>query len=285
MKNPVLVRELQGDVDPVEFAREANTSNTLRMSPLEQAKVDAQLVTSDMVKKIHVSDDEDIDRALRNKANEPFVQDFLATVPDNERATLLTRDGKLNQAGLYRAKAAVYTRTFPGESGERLAESMLESLDPDVKNIQNGISGALPGMARARALTQSGERDSSLDLAEDFALVVDTLARIKDNPSLTKNTPADQVVDKFLNQGNIFSADGRSGLTPNQEKLLRHMDKISRKPKEVRQFFQTYSRIIDGQPNPKQADMLDGSQRISRDELVDAVIRGGIEVSRQEAAF
>ena len=63
--------------------------------------------------KLNVTEGQDIDRALRDKANKPFIDDFLKTVPDNERANLLTRNGELNQMGLYRAKAAIYTRAFP----------------------------------------------------------------------------------------------------------------------------------------------------------------------------
>jgi len=270
MRRPVLVRELKGDADPVAFAREANSSGTLRMSPLEQAKVDSQVVSHDSMLKLRVGEGQDIDRALRDKVNKPFVDDFLKSVPENERATLLTRDGSLNQAGLYRMKAAVYTKVFPGEAGERLAESMLESLDPDVKTIQNGISGSLPALSRAVSLTRSGARAADLDMSDDFARVIDTYARIKDNPSLTANTPADQLISKYLRQSSMFERE----LTPDQERILVHIDRISRRPTAVRDFMTRYARIVEDQPQPGQGSLF-GDEPLSRSQLLDQLLGDG----------
>jgi hypothetical protein len=281
MRHPVLVRELTGDHDTAAFAREANSSGTLRMSPLEQAKVDAGQISDQHMLSFHVKEEQNIDQALRDKDNRRWVNDFLKDIPDNERATLLTRNGELNQMGLYRAKAAIYTRAFPGEHGERLAESMLESLDPDLKSIQTGISGALPALSRARALTSSGERDRDLDLTEDIARSVDVLARIKDNPALTANTPANQVVHKYLNQGQMFDRE----LDHNQERLLVHLDKISRRPAEVRSFLARYADIVERQPPPGQADLFGGGGRMTRAQLLDALLGPAEPATRQEGLF
>lgn len=271
MSHPVLVRQLQGDVDTVAFAREANSSGTLRMSPLEQAKVDAGLLHDRSVLKINVDEGQSIDQALRAKSNRPFVDDFLNSVPENERAYLLTRDGELNQMGLYRAKAAVYTRVFQGEAGNRMAESMLESLDPELKNVQTGISQSLPQIARAKALIGSGQRAPDLDITEDSAKAIDTLARIKDNPSLTANTPAHLVVDKYLNQAQMFGRE----LTPNQEVLLKHFDSISRKPSEIKDFFSRYAQLVERAPAVGQTDLFGPTHAMTRGELIHALVSGG----------
>lgn len=270
MKNPVLVRELKGDTDPIAFAREANSSGTLRMSPLEQAKVDAQTLRDQTVMRMSVREGQNIDQALRDPGNKPFINDFLATVPDNERATLLTRNGELNQMGLYRAKAALYTKAFPGESGNRLAESMLESLDPDVRTIQNGISASLPNISRTTAMLRSGERDKNLDLSEDFAKTIDVYARIKDNPALTANTPANRLIDKYLGQSQLFDRE----LTPDQEVLLRHIDNISRKPTAVRDMFNQWADLVDKQPPPGQSSLF-GDEPMTRRQLIDLLVSGG----------
>lgn len=268
MAHPVLVRQLQGDVDTVAFAREANSSGTLRMSPLEQAKVDAQILQDRSVLKLNVDEGQNIDQALRARDNRPFVDDFLASVPENERAYLLTRDGQLNQMGLYRAKAAVYTRVFEGEAGNRMAESMLESLDPELKNVQTGISQSLPQIARAKALIGSGARASELDITEDSAKAIDALARIKDNTSLTAGTPAHLVVDKYLNQAQMFGRE----LTPNQEVLLKHFDSISRKPAEIKDFFSRYAQLVERAPAVGQGDLFGAAQALSRSELIASLV-------------
>lgn len=271
MQNTVLVRQLRGDDDPIAFAREANTSGTLRMSPLEQAKVDADLLSDRSMLRLNVAEGQDIDRALRDPSNRPFVQDFLRTVPENERANLLTRSGDLNQMGLYRMKAAVYTRAFKGEAGERLAESMLESLDPSVKNIQNGISGGLPSVSRATSLIRSGERDGALDISNDFAKVVDVYARVKDNPAFTENTPANRVIEKYLNQGSLFDRE----LDPVQERLLQHVDSIARRPTAVRDFLNRWADTVERQPPPGQSSLFGDSGGFTREQLIDYLISSG----------
>ena len=268
MRNPVLVRRLEGGADPAAFAREANSSGTLRMSPLEQAKVDAGQISDRQMLRLHVTEGQDIDRALRDKANKPFIDDFLKDIPDNERANLLTRNGELNQMGLYRAKAAIYTRAFPGEAGERLAESMLESLDPDIKSVQNGLSGGLPALSRATALTRSGMRDRSLDLSDDLAKTIDVYARIKDNPALTENTPASQVVAKYLGQSSMFDRE----LNAQQERLLVHLDKIAKRPTEIRNLLERYAKIVEDQPQPGQASLFGDVGGLSRGELLDLLL-------------
>lgn len=270
MKRPMLVRELQGEIDTAAFAREANSSGTLRMSPLEQAKVDAGQLEDRSLSNLHVDEGQDIDRALRSKDNKPFVDSFMETVPDNERAALLTRDGSLNQMGLYRAKAALYSKAFPGESGERMAESMLESLDPDVKQIQNGISGALPSIAKTSGMIGSGLRDPELDIMPDVAKSIDTLARIRDNPHLTAGTPANQLVDKYLGQSNMFGRE----LNADQEALLRHFDQISRKPTEVKAFFHRYAQAVEQQPQPGQGNMFGDATGMTRSQLIQYLIGG-----------
>jgi phage portal protein BeeE len=272
LRRPLLVRELLGEDDPAAFAREANTSQTLRMSPLEQARVDAQVLRDRDVLRLGVKDDQGIDAALRDRDNAPFVQAFLATVPDNERATLLTRNGDLNQMGLYRMKAALYSKVFPGEAGERMAESMLESLDPSLKNVQNGIAGALPAVARARALMASGDRDQELDLMDDMARAIDVLARIKDNPALTANTPADKLVQKYLAQGSLFDRE----LTPDQERLLVHIDQIARRPTAVRDLLARYADLVEESTPTGQGDMFGGSTRMTRQELLDRLLGGAV---------
>lgn len=281
MANPVLVRELRGDADPVAFAREANSSGTLRMSPLEQAKVDAGLIGDRSVLRLQVREGQDIDRALRDPANKGFINEFLATVPANERANLLTRNGELNQMGLYRVKAALYTRAFPGEAGTRLAESMLESLDPDVKVVQNGISAALPSISRTTALIRSGDRSADLDLSEDFARVIDVYARIKDDPALTANTPANQLVRKYLGQSQLFDRE----LTGDQEALLEHLDTIARRPSAVRDMFTRWARIVEGQPPPGQSSLFGDAGGLTKRELIEALIRGETGGAQQAGMF
>jgi hypothetical protein len=129
IRSPVLVRERIDAVDRAAFAREANAPPLLQMSTLENAVIDAKRLTDETLLRLHVREDQSIDLALRARGNAAFVRDFMQTLPDNERAILMRADGSLNQMGIWRIKAALFTRTFPGDAGRRLAEMFTEALE------------------------------------------------------------------------------------------------------------------------------------------------------------
>lgn len=241
MQNPVLVRMLPDDVNSVAFAKDANTSQTLRMSPIEQAKVDAKDMSSDLISRLDPGDGDNIDRALRSSANRPFVQSFIGMLPESERAALLTADGDLNPIGLYRVKAAIFANTFQSEAGTRMARSLLDSLEPDLAAVQTALAGALPSLTRATAMTRNGERRPDLNPTDDIAVAIDTLARVRAYPGFDK-VPTKDKVSVFLGQTDAFGG-GAQSLTPRQQTLLQQVDRIASKPRVMRQFLQ---RIADG---------------------------------------
>lgn len=269
MKNPVLVRQVDPTVDRVTFAREANAPAVLGMSRMEQAAVDAKVLPDRAVSGLVVREGQDIDRALRSPDNKAVVDGLLNRLPPNERARLMTRDGTLNQDGLYRVKAAIYTKTFDSETGSRMAESMLESLDPDLKNVQNGISGALPGLSRAKSLIRSGDRDKDLDITDDFSSAVDRLARVRANPRFS-DLPTNKIVSNYLDQmkSQMFD-EGR--ISSSERRMLVWLDRNSRRPTAVRDMLNRYSDIVDRQASPKQTDFGGVFGRLTRSELLDSL--------------
>src|SRR5262249_26471255 len=141
---------------------------------------DSRRLSDALVLQLVVKEEQSIDQALRTAANRGFVRAFVGTLSENEAATLMRKDGTLNQAGIWRIKASVFTRVFPGEAGQRLAEPFLESLDSTTKNVENAISTTLPALARAESLLASGQRDPELSLAGDMARALDMFARLKE---------------------------------------------------------------------------------------------------------
>lgn len=245
MRSPVLVRERLDQVDRTAFAREANSPPVLQMSTLENARVDAKRLTDDTMLRLQVREDQSIDLALRANSNRPFVRDFMQTLPDNERATLMRADGTLNQQGIWRIKAALFTRVFPGEAGGRLAETFTEALDSTTRNFESAVAGTLPALVRAQGRISSGQRSPNLDLSADMAMSLDMLSRLREQ---------DMPVTVYLEQSSLFERE----LTPIQETMLRHFDKIGRTPKAIRGFLNTYAQAIEDAPDPNQVDMFGG---------------------------
>lgn len=273
MKHPMIVRELVDTrITPQEFAHEANTSQTLRMSPKEQAVADARKIGLSMIERLPRDvEGVSVDQLLRGSAGRPFVDAWLATVPENERAGLLTANGGLNPIGLYRAKAALYTHAFPSESGQRMATSLLDSLEPDLATVQSGLSGALPHLSTAISRARSGQIDRSLDVSDDLATAIDAVARIRDLP-LLERVPTRKRVETFLRQTNMFTEDGKSGLNPVQEALTRHIDRIASSQSAVRDFLDDLSARINAQPAAGQASLFGGEEPLTLKQIVDGAI-------------
>ena len=97
---PVLVRERISDVDRIAFAREANQSAVLQLSPLELALQDAKVLSDRVIRTLQVRDAQSLDQALTSPANRGLVRHFLGKVPENERAALIDGSEDLNLQGI-----------------------------------------------------------------------------------------------------------------------------------------------------------------------------------------
>jgi len=259
IKDPVLVRERVSKVDDrAEFAREANSPAVLQMSPLEQAKQDRRFVTPDALGRFAVGEGQSIDEALRSSANREFVQGFVGHLSQNERATVMRADGSLNRMGLWRVKAAMFSSVFPGEAGDRVADTFFESVDHTTRNFENALSDVLPKMAQAESLIASGKRRNDLSLAMDIAKAIDMHARLKE-----MKLPA----RKYVSQATMFARE----LTPLQEKLLIAFEDAAGSRKAVRGILERYADTVINSPDPNQMTMF-GGMEIGREQLVNRVL-------------
>jgi hypothetical protein len=244
VKNPVLVRERVSKVDRAAFAREANAPPVLQMSALETALVDSGRISDSSLQNFKMGEGQTIDMALRSRDNKAFVDRFMGHLSDNERAALMRADGTLNQMGLFRMKAAVFARVFPGEAGQRISDTFLESLDSNVKNFETAISATLPKLAHIEGLIQSGRRDRSLSINEDVSRSLNMLARLRESG---------MSVSDYVRQGSLFDKE----LTPFQEQMLVHFDRVGRKPTAIKDFFNRYADAVEAAPDPDQGSMFD----------------------------
>jgi len=265
MKNPVLVRVLDPSVDREMFAREANASQTLRMSTMEDAKNDRKIMPNSLLASLSVRENQDIEAALKSDDNEVFVRTFLGKLPANERAAITQQTGELNLDGLRRIKAAIYVSTFDSAAGEKMAEALLESTSPDMRNVQNAIGGALPGLSRVKALMKENARDSDLDITRDMAEAIDFIARVRSNPAWTENVPAARQITNYIE--NNRAAGNRSALPPEGvERLALKIDTLRNQPKQLREWINSYSTAVANQPDPRQAGLAEG-MRLDRNGL------------------
>jgi len=255
MKQPILVRERTSKVSRTSFVAEANQMAVMAMSPYEQAIQDAKSIKDHTLAELTVSENQSIDQALLSAANRPLVREFTNSLADNERAAVQDDKGSLNQSGLQRMKAALFAKTYPGEAGRRLTKAFFESLEPTIKNIENGLFASLPSIAKSQGLIKAGDRYSDLSISGDISKSVDMLARLK----ATGMEP-----EKYVKQSAMFDRE----LTPTQEQLLLFLHSVGRSPKKVREFAQEYGERVEKSPHPQQSTMFGAGDRVKKEDIL-----------------
>jgi hypothetical protein len=247
-KEPVLVRVVVGEYDRLDFTKAANESAVLQMSDSERAKSDALKISAEDLLALELGDD--TDRAIQHPRNRGFIRSFLNNYAENERATMIDRDGGLTQSGLTRVKSALFNRVY---DDDRLSDRLFESLDNDVKNITNGLMGSLGQLAKAEELVKRGERND-YSMAHDIAVATEKLSALKRDGS---------TVEEYRQQGQLFGRE----LTDIQETILEELDKRKRSGKQVKEFITAWADLVMQQPSPKQASFVPGKP--SKEELME----------------
>jgi hypothetical protein len=262
---PVLVRQRITPVDRVAFTAEANVSATMSMSPHEQALQDAGRLSNDVLMTLEVGEEQTIDQALKSKANQHIVNAFVSKIPANERASISDAKGELSIAGMTRLKSALFAKTYTGASGERLARTFSESLEPTIKNVENAMFASLPAMAKAQGLIAAGYREDNLLPARDLAKAIEVYATLKQKG---------MSVSDYLAQGKMFGNE----LNPLQEQILTHLDTVGRSGKSVREFINDIAGRIGKAPMKGQTSMLGDEVKINKE----VIINGAINQQRKD---
>lgn len=234
VKQPVLVRLRTTDVNRAEFARQANESSVAAMSPLEQAKSDA-----DRIK--HLDDlVTGEDGELSTAENRAFVRRFVGMLPVTEQAALVTADGQLSQSGLARVRNAILSRAY---GGGPVLQRLVESPDENIRAIAGGLVRAAPRVAKAREAMKEGALHD-LDITADLVKAVDWIAQLR-----TRGTP----VETWLSQISFFEPEA----SPEFKELMRWLDQNGRgrNAKRVGEFIEAYLEAVQAAGSPAQETM------------------------------
>ncbi len=264
--SPVLVRELVSKVDKRTFVEEANASTTIAASAIEIARSDAQKITATMLNSLEVAEGQSVEDALRSSADGAFVSAFLSKLSANERAGIADAKGQLNQDGIRRITMAIFVSVFPGDVGIRLSEKFFESTDVNVRNVFNGIVGALGKLAQSEALVRDGQRAADLGIGDDLARVVVAYSDIKKTPGMT--------VDKYLSQSAMFERQ----LNSFQEKMLAEIDSRARSGRRIAAVLKAYADIVMASSPPSQGALLPNAA-LTKEQAFDAAITRSQEIT------
>ena len=250
LQQPVLVRQFQNQVDVRQAAILSNEGGALRMSALEQAKVDAERMPS--LNSVELPESGDFTAASMRQ----FVRQWLSRYPQAEQGNLIAGDGNLSAEGALRMRNAVLYSAY-GDS-PTLAR-LVESTDERQRNIAGALVKAAPTVAEARALIETGalhDRDIQSQLLEAVAI--------------SQRLRADGMrLDDFLAQTDAFS----DPVGPETTMLLRHLEANTRSQRAIADAVTGYYDAVRALGDPRQASMFD-AEPPGRAEILRAVLDG-----------
>lgn len=232
MENPVLVRRLTSPVDIAQVAINSNEQGGMRMSDLEQAKVDARRLPS--MDNFVANDDGDINSV----DNQYFISQFVKNQPENVRNELLDSRGNLSQTGVQRMRNAMLYEAY-GDS--QTLSRLIENTDQGAKNVLNALTSIAPKVAQIQQGIDSGKLSSDVNISDDVIKAVEKYNQL--------NAQGFKIAD-YLAQ-NDFVGD----LSPEAREILTIFDENRRSGKRIAQVLGAYFDQAQTQGNLSQASM------------------------------
>ena len=249
MKKPALVRVFEKDVDTRAAAVASNEGGTLRMSALEQAKVDGErLGRVDLAS----ADDGRLDVPENRGAIRRWVEQF----PDAERAALLDAHGSLSPEGVMRLRNAALHNAF-GDS-PTLAR-LVDSTDSGLGRVSSALIKVAGKIADVRAAVGRGELHD-IDIATDVLQAVERLANLRENG---------MPVDVYLRQEDLLG----SGLTPEATKILAFLGENLDSSRRMAEGILGFYRGVERAGDPSQGDIFGGGGAPDRGALLESSLQ------------
>lgn len=238
--NPVLVRTRLTEVDRASFAKLANESDVAQLSATERAKSDVDRLPDSSLLKINSDGNINLDQSM------DFVKGFVNQLPQSERATVITGDGRLSQEGKRRIESALVQRAY-GDSN--LLARLSENLDDDSKSVLNALLRVAPQLAQLEDLVRQGGRHSN-SLATDLSQAAQKLSDLKANGLR---------VDDYLNQGQLID----DGLSDGAKAFLNVFETNKRSAKGITDNIQQEIDRIESMGDPRQGSLFgDGPEEM-----------------------
>ena len=240
INNPVLVRTRLTEVDRPSFAKLANESDVAQLSATERAKSDVDRLPDSSLLKINADGNINLDQSM------DFVKGFVNQLPQSERATVITGDGRLSQEGKKRIESALAQRAY-GDSN--LLARLSENLDDDSKSVLNALLRVAPQLAQLDDLVRQGGRHSN-SIAKDLAQAAQKLSDLKANGLR---------VDDYLNQGQLID----DGLSDGAKAFLNVFETNKRSAKGITDNIQQEIDRIESMGDPRQGSLFgDGPEEM-----------------------
>ena len=239
LKQPVLVRTRLSDVNRVDFSRLANESDVAQFSATERTMSDADRLPDSSLLKINSDGAINIDNSM------DYIRSFVDQLPQAERGSVITSDGRLSQEGKRRIESAIAQRAYDDPN---LVTRLSENLDDDSKNVLNAMLRAAPQLTQLNDLVKQGGRFEN-SISKDLAQAAQKLSDIKANG---------QTVHDYLNQNQLID----DGLSDGARRFLDVFDNNRKSAKAISEAINSEIQAVENMGDPRQGslfgDILEG---------------------------
>lgn len=263
VENPVLVREVQGDIsDGLMQEIIGSTTGGARMGASEAAQQDAEKITYAMLDTYVPNDKGDLTTA----ANRSFVAGILhKLVGKDEMNAYLDKDDHVNADGIQRVKRALFALAY---GDDELIAKMAESTDDDIRNVSNGLMSAAPMVARLSVKQNAPYVKELQDAIGAAVKQLDTLRR------------SGESVKDYLGAQALFTEHEDSA---EMRAILSFLDENKRSGKRIAAFFSRTAKTLDEMETPSGNELFDADMPSLMDVLEGA--KNLVESGGQDSLF
>ena len=248
-EKPILVRERLTEVDRTEFTRKANESSISSLSATEQAKVDAENLTEDVLNLL-VANEKGI---INTSDNKSFISAVLSKVFKNEDLNnVVNAEGNLSTRGLERIKNAIFYKAYGDAS---LSARLSESLDNDMKNATTVLLNVAPKVVVIKNGIAS-EAMYDFDFSKDIANAIRLFEKCRNN---------NMSIEDYAMQTSMFDVE-----SPLTMAMAYVFETKNRGAKQATDFYNILlDTVIElGNPNQISLDIFEVFQ--TKEEILDA---------------
>jgi hypothetical protein len=185
-----------------------------------------------------------------------FIDEWLAAMPEGERASLVDAEGKLTPQGEMQLRNGILHKAY-GDSPE--IARMVEATDALSRNLTKAMVKSARDVAETRQSIERGDL-YDLDIQPQLLQAYDTLVRLN----------ADDVkLDKWLAENDMYG----TGVGPEAVVLMQHFQGAGKSPKAMAELISGYYEHVKALGDPRRAEATDPLPP-SRGEILRATLEG-----------
>lgn len=250
----ILVRRRTSEVNREDFVRKANESTISTLNATEQAKIDAEKL-SDEVLNMFIANDEGI---IQTKDNENFIKAFVYNViPENEKNSFIDINGNLTKEGITRIENAIFAKAY--NMDETLISRLAEVTNDDARNISKALLMVASNTIKIKQGIKNNEY-YNLDFSEDIAKGAKLYLELKRN-SAYNNT--NNKVDLYISQTSLID----DNISSEAKAMSYVFEQLKSSPVKINDYITSMYDIIKEIGSPNQVSLL-GSKEYTKGDII-----------------